>query len=232
MLKASTAVAGFLLAPQAAPAQTITLTATPGNGAGLNWTLNNLPDVAAFRHWTYSQRTAVVGNPMVYRVPGGKSVQTHTVTGLENGTTYTFAVSRGFTAGGVRVSTLDPVSATVLVTPNPPTAGVTLSKTSLTVDEGSIATYTVKLNKAPSANVTITVGGASGDVTVAGSPPTFTSGNFGTAQKITVRAAADEDTTDDTATLTHTASSSDTAYGASLTIDDVNVTVTDTTPTL
>ena len=90
----------------------------------------------------------------------------------------------------------------------------------------------MKLDTAPSANVTITVGGASGEVTVVGSPLTFTPGNFGAAQTITVNAAADEDATDDTATLTHTALSSDTDYGASLNINDVEVTVTDTTPTL
>ena len=110
-------------------------------------------------------------------------------------------------------------------------AGVTLSKTSLTVEEGSSETYTVKLDKAPTADVTITVGGASGDVSVMGSPLTFTPGNFGTAQTITVSAAHDGDTTDDTATLTHAASSTDASYGASLDIDDVDVTVTDTTPT-
>ena len=113
----------------------------------------------------------------------------------------------------------------------PATAGVTLSKTSLTVEEGSSDTYTVKLDKAPTANVTITVSGASGDVSVMSSPLTFTPGNFGTVQIITVNAARDGDATDDTATLTHAASSTDTSYGASLEIDDVDVTVTDTTPT-
>ncbi len=112
------------------------------------------------------------------------------------------------------------------------TPGVIVSTTSLTVEEGSSNTYTVKLSTAPSANVTVTVGGESGEVTVTGSPLTFTPGNFGTAQTITVRAAADDDRNDDTATLTHAASSTDTDYGASLEIDDVDVTVTDTTPTL
>ncbi len=128
----------------------------------------------------------------------------------------------GWTAGKLTLTITDD---------DDPAAGVTLSKTSLTVEEGSSETYTVKLDKAPTANVTITVGGASGDVTVMGSPLTFTPGNFGTAQTITVNAARDGDATDDTATLTHAASSTDASYGASLEIDDVDVTVTDTTPT-
>ena len=151
----------------------------------------------------------------------------HTVPSLDNGSEYRFRIRAVNNTGNGAQSVV--VRATPVV---PATAGVTLSATSLTVEEGSSNTYTVKLDKAPSANVTITVSGASGDVTVAGSPLTFTPGNFSATQTITVRAAADEDTTDDTATLTHAAASSDTDYGASLEIDDVDVTVTDTTPTL
>ncbi len=111
----------------------------------------------------------------------------------------------------------------------PAPAGVTISDTSLTVAEGSSNTYTVALDSAPSADVTITVGGESGEVTVTGSPLTFTSSDYSTAQTVTVNAGADPDTTNDSATLTHTASSSDTSYGSSLSIDSVQVTVTDTT---
>ena len=157
----------------------------------------------------------------------GAGTTSHTVTGLDNEAEYSFQV-RAVNAVGEGAAT-----AWITATPVTPTvAGVTISTTALSVEEGASNTYTVKLDTAPSANVTITVAGASGDVTVSGSPLIFTPGNFGTAQTITVRAAADEDATDDTATLTHAASSVDTDYGASLGIDDVNVTVTDTTPTL
>ncbi len=113
----------------------------------------------------------------------------------------------------------------------PVPAGVTISETTLTVVEGSNGTYTVVLDTSPSADVTITVGGESGEVTVTGSPLTFTSSDYSIAQTVTVNAGADADTTDDSATLTHTASSSDAAYN-SLSIDSVQVTVTDTTPTV
>ncbi len=109
------------------------------------------------------------------------------------------------------------------------TKGVTISTSALTVEEGGSNTYTVKLDTRPSANVTVTVGGASGEVTLAGSPLTFTSNNYSTPQTVTVRAGVDEDATDDTATLIHTASGG--GYG-SVGIDDIDVTVTDTTPTL
>ncbi len=109
------------------------------------------------------------------------------------------------------------------------TASVTVTPTSLTVAEGGSATYTVKLNAAPSGNVTVTVAGASGDVTVSGSPMTFTAGNYGTAQTVTVSAASDTDATDDTATLTHSATGG--GYNG-VTIANVDVTVTDVTPVL
>ena len=216
------------LAPQTAQAQiTISLTATSGNGkVTLNWNVS----FSAISTWVYRQKEGAGSYGGWQDIPGGSSVQTHTVTGLTNDTAYTFQVtlktvqnSAEFFSNEV---TATPTAATT------PTAGVTLSATSLTVEEGSSNTYTVKLDKAPSANVTITVSGASGDVTVMGSPLTFTPGNFSATQTITVTAAADEDTTDDTATLIHAASSSDTDYGASLDIDDVEVTVEDTTPTL
>ncbi len=219
-------VALAVLAPQDALAQVPVLTATPGDGQiTLNWTVS---DTGVGTKWGYKingGRFTWAGTPI--DISGSNAgTRSHTVTGLTNGTSYQFIVYLQ-TATNTAYRQSNEVSAT----PNPPAAGVTLSATSLTVREGGENTYTVKLDKAPSANVTITVGGASGDVTVAGSPLTFTPSNFGTAQTITVRAARDGDVTDDTATLTHAASSSDTSYGASLEIDDVDVTVTDTTPT-
>ena len=218
-------------APRAALAQTITLTATPGDGqVTLSWTLTNVPD-AAFDHWAYLQRLqggSWRGGSRA--ISGGKSIRTYIVTGLENGTEYDFVVTRYRTSTG----DFNPYSNVATATPNPPPGGVTLSPTSLTINEDGSGRYTVKLDTEPSANVTITVdttGPNASAVTVVGSPLIFTSGNYSTAQTITVRAGIDEDTTDEIVELSHTASSSDTNYGSSLEIDDLRVTVTDTTPT-
>ena len=92
--------------------------------------------------------------------------------------------------------------------------GIVLSRTALTVGEGGTATYTVRLNSAPSATVTVTVARASGgstDVTFDTDADaandqntlTFTTANWSTAQTVTVRAARDADTMDDSATLSH-----------------------------
>ena len=82
-----------------------------------------------------------------------------------------------------------------------------VAPTALTVAEGSTGTYSVVLDTQPSAAVTVTVGGTSGDVSVDKSALTFTTTDWGTAQTVTVAAAEDDDAaTDDAVTLTHSAS--------------------------
>ncbi len=102
---------------------------------------------------------------------------------------------------------------------------VTVSKSELTVPEGGSGTYTMKLTTKPSGNVAVTVGGTSGDVSVTGSPLTFTTGNWSTAQTVTVNAEEDMDTAmDPDVTLTHSASGG--GY-SSATIASVTVSVTE-----
>ena len=97
------------------------------------------------------------------------------------------------------------------------TPDVTRSPASLTVVEGSTATYTVKLTLKPLGNVDIAVanrGGSTDDADLTASPATltFTPSNYGTAQTVTVSAAEDGDSTNGTAVITHTATSSHQDY--------------------
>jgi len=111
--------------------------------------------------------------------------------------------------------------------------GLLFSATSLTVEEGSSATYTVRLGTEPTGTVTVTVGGATGDVTVDTDPDTngnqntlsFTTSNFNwsRAETVTVSAGEDADATDDSATLSHSASGG----GYNSVTGNVAVTVTD-----
>ena len=94
------------------------------------------------------------------------------------------------------------------------------------VGEGGTGTYTVVLASEPSETVTVTA--TSGDldaVTVTPTVLTFTTGNWATAQTVTVHAEQDNDAGDETVDVSHTAASTDTAYN--LTGDVVTVTVTD-----
>ncbi len=106
------------------------------------------------------------------------------------------------------------------------------SSAAVTVVEEASATYTVALSSQPDGNVTVTVGGASGEVTfdtdddMAGTQTTaltFSTTNWSTARTVTVLAAADNDTANDSATLTHTAAGG----GYDSVTGDVAVTVTD-----
>ena len=107
------------------------------------------------------------------------------------------------------------------------TRGVDVSATALSVSEGDSATYTVALESAPTETVTIAVS-VTGDSDVAASPETltFAADDWSTAQTVTVRAAADADAADDTATVSHAVSGGD--YGANnVAADSVTVTVDD-----
>ena len=89
-----------------------------------------------------------------------------------------------------------------------------VSSNTLTVREESSATYQVRLNTQPSANVTVTVSGATSEVTVDTdadtignqSTLTFTTTDWSTYQDVKVSADDDDDATDEMLTLTHGAS--------------------------
>ena len=115
----------------------------------------------------------------------------------------------------------DVPSVLVTITEND-SAGVTISESPLTIGEGASDTYTVVLDSEPAGEVTVTVtvGGHAGtDVRLSGNTLsatntlTFTTGDWDTAQTVTVTAEHDDDAVEDTATLTHTVSSTgDSAY--------------------
>ena len=153
------------------------------------------------------------------------STTSHTIPNLTNGVAYEVRVIATRTGANDGLP-----SAEVPGTPAMPTTpGVTVSKTALTVEEEDTTgdSYTVVLDTQPTADVTVTVAGhAVTDVTPDPASLTFTTSNWSTAQEVTVTAAADEDTANDTVTLTHGAASADTNYNG-ITISDVTVTVND-----
>ena len=107
------------------------------------------------------------------------------------------------------------------------TAGVTVSDTSLDIDEGDSDTYTVALDSQPTHDVTITVNDPSNtDVTAEPADLTFTPSNWDTTQTVTVTASQDSGHDDEDGTVTHTASSTDTKYQG-ISVGSVLVNVTD-----
>ncbi len=116
-------------------------------------------------------------------------------------------------------------SVTVTVDDND-AAGVSVSKRSLSVDEGGSGAYSVRLTFQPSSSVRVDVAGG-GDVTVEPASLTFTTGNWDDAQTVTVRAAEDLDASDDAQTVTHTVASSSAGEYVGLSVGSVAVTVID-----
>ena len=104
-----------------------------------------------------------------------------------------------------------------------PTGSLTFAPTSVTVVEGETASYTVALGTAPTGTVTVTPSSNNADVTFAPASLTFTTGNWSSPKTVTVTAGMDPDGTNDTATLSHTASGG--GYGS--VTGNVVVTVTD-----
>ena len=119
-------------------------------------------------------------------------------------------------------------SETVVSITDDDTAGVTVSETALTIQEGNTDTYTVVLDTEPPGNVTVTITDPTDNTDVTADPAslTFTVLDWEIAQTVTVSASQDDNGDNETATVTHTV----TGYGTVTTADAVTVTVEDDAP--
>ena len=99
-------------------------------------------------------------------------------------------------ASGARIALEDDDNPAVLVVPD-----------TLTVVEAESNTYTVELQTRPTADVTVTIGGVSGDLSLDKTSLVFTPGDWRDPQSVEVTAADDDDSMQDPdVTLTHRAS--------------------------
>ncbi len=163
---------------------------------------------------------ATVTGALTFTTANWNTAQSVTVTGVADADAVTETVGISHTVSGYGRAPADEV--TVTVTDND-TAGVTVSATALTVEEGATGIYTVVLATIPGGAVTVTP--ESGDMAVATvvGALTFTTANWNTGQTFTVTAAEDDDGNDDTATITHAVS----GYGSVATAAEITVAVTD-----
>ena len=169
------------------PSENVTVTVTGHSGSDL--TLTGLSATDALTFTTSNWNTA----------------QTVTVTAGQDDDGADDSVTLTHTAAGGEYAS---VTADLPVTVVDDDRGIVLSRTSLSVDEGSAtrASYTVKLATQPSAEVTVAVSGHTGtNLSLDKASLTFTTGNWDTAQTVTVTAAEDADGANDAVTLTHTA---------------------------
>ena len=169
------------------PSETVTVTVSGHTGADL--TLTGLSAT----------------NTLTFTASNWDTAQTVTVKAVHDDDDDDDTATLTHTAAGGEYASM---TASLPVTVVDDDRGIVLSPTSLEVDEGDTtgATYTVKLETQPSENVTVTVTGHSGtDLSLDKTTLTFTTGNWNTAQTVTVKAVHDDDGADDKATLTHTA---------------------------
>ena len=125
------------------------------------------------------------------------------------------------------VSAGTPATATVSITDDDG-AGVSVSKASLTIAEGSSDTYTIVLDSQPTADVTVTINDPPGNTDVTAEPAslTFSSTDWNSPMTVTVSAGRDDDAEDETATVTHTVTSADSSYSVA-SANRVVVSITD-----
>ena len=180
-----------------------------------------------------SSGVSVAPTSLTFTTSNWDDAQTVTVTAAEDANAVDEMVTLTNTASSTGGGYGSSETASVMVTVDDnDTRGVVASKTALSVTEGSTGEYTVALATQPTAAVTVTVGGVSGDVSVdtdtmtTGNQNTltFTTSNWDDAQTVTVTAAQDEDLLNDpVVTLTHSAMGGD--YDGSETAGMVMVTI-------
>ena len=184
---------------------------------------------------TLSGTSLSADDELTFTTGNWSTAQTVTVTGTDDDTaeaneTVTLAHAVASTDDSA-YDALSDLSVTVTVEDDD-SVGVEIDPTELTVAEGSSMDYTVKLTSEPAGDVVVTVSGhADSGATLSGTSLsaddelTFTTGNWSTAQTVTVT-GTDDDTAEanETVTLAHAvASADDSAYDA---LSDVSVTVT------
>ena len=170
---------------------------------------------------TGAATATVSGSTLIFTASNWETEQTVTVEGVDDGDSANETVTVTNTASG---GEYEGVTASVRVTvDDDDKPGITFTPTSLTVGEAGVGTYGVRLNAAPTADVTVAIS-SSNPVTVNTSSLTFTTVNYATNQRVDVTAAEDADAADDTANLRHRPSGG--GYGSGQN-KDLIVTVTD-----
>ena len=191
--------AGVVLAQWVAvlPVAPGSFTATPAVGeVALGW---DDPGNASISHYeARHRRSGGSWGAWTEIAASDQDTTAHEVTGLDAGTAYEFEV-RAVNTGG------DGAAASVTAT----APGLVFSAASTTVPEGGSGAYTAALASRPSAAVTVRVTSDNADVDTSPGTLAFTRDNWSAAQTVTVRATADDDGADDTATLAHRAAGGD-----------------------
>ena len=187
-------------------AYTVRLTTEPGG----NVTITPVSDTPA----------ATVSGALVFTIGTWNVAQTVTVTGAHDADASNAAANITHTVSGYGGVTIEDVAVTII---DDETAGVTVNPVTLTVNEGGINTYTVRLDSEPSGNVMVTPASNNTAAATVSGALVFTAGTWNTPQMVTVSGIDDADAVNASANIMHSVS----GYGSVSAAAPVAVTVTD-----
>ena len=145
---------------------------------------------------------------LIFRASNWSVAQPVTVSGVDDTDARDESVTVTVTAsGGDYANETATVAVTVI---DDDTAGLVVDPGSVTVAENGTASFGVRLATQPSATVSVTVSsGDAGAVSVPSQALTFTTGDWSTAQSVSVGGVDDDDASDESVTVTVTASGGD-----------------------
>ena len=205
---------------------TLTLTSDTDGEIEVTWTAPTRPTGENWTDFRINWAKAADSYPSFSSADGNAhpaaSARSHTLTGLDDGVEYKVRMRARYGTGWSGPWKEARITVAGLSSAQQSSAALVFSPESLTLTEGGSASYTVKLSSEPSATVVVLVSGHSGsDLTLSGlssNTLTFTTQNWDAAQTITVTAAEDTDTADDSVTLTHTPAGGGFSDAADLTV--------------
>ncbi len=146
-------------------------------------------------------------NTLIFTTATWSTAQSVTVTAEHDDDATNDAATLAHTASGGGYGSVNKTLSVTVIDDDTP--GLRIAPTALTVLEGTSGMYRVALQTQPTGTVMVTIGSDNSDVTMVSTSLTFTPSDWATDHTVTVRAAEDADTDDDSATLMHTASGGD-----------------------
>ncbi len=175
-----------------------------------------------------------VQNTLTFTAMNWSTAQTVTARAADDDNATDESVALAHAAGTATTSEYTGVTASLTATvDDDETRAVTLSASTLSVPENGSATYTVKLAAQPvGGDVTVTITGAGSGITASPTTLTFTATNWSAAQTVTVSAAEDANTANESVTLTHTPTGADYGGGAGMAAEIVATAAENDTPSL
>ena len=228
---------------EAGPLQLAELSSSSTNTDDYTVRLTSQPTQTVTATITSSNTLAVVvddtdtGNPgtqntLTFTSSNWNTPQTVTLTAQQDDNGFDESVTIAHAAATTTNSEYRNVNGSFMATvTDDETPAITLSATTLSVQEQNSATYTVRLATEPvGGNVTVDVTGAADGLSASPTRLVFTAGNWNTERTVRITAANDQDGDSETVTFSHAASGAD--YGSVPAAEIVATSTDNDTPSL